>query len=384
MPFIKTYHVKHRIDFSDQLEKARKVAEYAVENKNNLKVLTTKYVKQYGLHSDISCQILRKYGRDTIKKASKVNLIVPLAERTRKYTKKDGFKVSKLYRNIEYENGIVHLKPINLKFRWDPGKTFLKINQVEIDNKKFMISVTFPDRQVQQVYNGILGVDLNCGIGRSVINAINMRTGELLNLGKKGPNVRKYYYKKRQEHNKKGEKMKGDKEKRIMKDLDHKMSRQIVDYALKNKLKIVVENLKGIRMRCRSGKGSIKGVNRFVNSWSFYRLQSFIEYKSKELGIPYIKIHPHYTSQECSYCSIIGDRKGDKFVCKNKRCKVYKKDRHADINAAFNVGKRSLESGGVVPEEQPENKVKVIKTPRKLTLNLSLKEYSHAKHGRAQ
>ena len=41
-----------------------------------------------------------------------------------------------------------------------------------------------------------------------------------------------------------------------MKDLDHKISRAVVNYALKHKLKIVVENLKGIRERSRKGNGS--------------------------------------------------------------------------------------------------------------------------------
>lgn len=46
---IKCYHVKHRRDFTDQLKKAKKVADYAVKHKNKLKLLTTKYVKDIGL-----------------------------------------------------------------------------------------------------------------------------------------------------------------------------------------------------------------------------------------------------------------------------------------------------------------------------------------------
>lgn len=125
-----------------------------------------------------------------------------------------------------------------------------------------------------------------------------------------------------------------------MKDLDHKISRKIVDYALKNKLKIVLENLKGIRIGARKGNGSKTG-NRFVNSWSFYRLQTYIEYKAKELGIPFEKINPQYTSKECSYCQVIGDRNGDTFICTNRHCKSFKIKRHSDINAAFNIGKRA-------------------------------------------
>ena len=270
-------------------------------------------MKHIGLHSDIACQILRKYGRGTIKEAKNINLIIPNTDRTRKYTLKDKTIVTKKYNNITFDKGIVTIKPLKIKFRWNPGKTFIKIHQIEVNNEKFMISVSFPDQIVNKSYNNILGIDLNCGVGRSIANCANLKNGEIINLGKQGPNTRKYYHKKRRKH-----KIKRNKEKRKMRDLDHKISRKIVNYALKHKLRIVVENLKGIRKCVRKGKGS-RTVNRFVNSWSFYRLQTFIEYKSKELGIPFEKINPQYTSQECSYCSIIGNRKGDSFICKNNK-----------------------------------------------------------------
>jgi putative transposase len=337
---LKAYHVKHKKDFSGYLQKAKLVANYALKHKNKFKLLTSKYVKKYGLNSSISNQILRKYGRGTIKKVSNVNLVIPNQRTSLTYKTKDGTIKQKNYYSIEYNNGVVHIKALKLKFRWNPGKHFIKIHQIEINEEKYMLTVSFKDQKVDQKYNNVLGIDLNCGIGRSVANCANLKTNEILNLGVQGPNIRKYYYKKRKKH-----KMKGDKEKRIMRDLDHKISRKIVNYALKHKLKIVVENLKGIRTNATKKKG-LRNVNRFVNSWSFYRLQTFIEYKSKELGIPFEKINPHYTSQECSYCSIIGERNGDTFICKNKKCGSYKKERHSDINAAFNIGKRSLQLGG--------------------------------------
>ena len=101
-----------------------------------------------------------------------------------------------------------------------------------------------------------------------------------------------------------------------------------------------MEDLTGIRNRARRGQGS-RGKNRVVNSWSFYRLTKFIEYKSKERGISFEKVSPNYTSRECSYCSVIGERDRDIFVCQNRGCEVYGKRRHADINATFNIGKRS-------------------------------------------
>ena len=328
---IRTYHVRHRLNFENELAQAKEIAEYALVNKDNKKLLTSKYVKHFGLPSTISNQIIRKYSRCNIKKVSNINLIVLNAKT--KIKSKNGLKI---YETIQYINERVIIKPLNISFRWNPGKRFEEIKMVEISNEKYMISATFRDQKIDQEYTNVLGIDLNCGIGRSIVNAADLKSGKLLNLGKSGPNIRKKYFQKR-----KKQKIKGNKEKRIMKDLDHKLSRKIVNYALANKLKIVIEDLKGIRKKLTKGNG-LKAINRTMNSWSFYRLAQFIEYKSKELGIPFQKVKPHYTSQECSYCNIIGERKKDIFICKNKKCKKYKQKRHADINAAFNVGYRSL------------------------------------------
>lgn len=335
--FMRGYHVKHRHKFKFMLDQAQKIADYAVKHKNNKKMLSSKNVKHFGLPSTISNQILRKYGRGTIKQATNVHLIVPNScERT--YTNKNG--ETKVYRNIEYSNSIVYIKPLKLRFRWNPGRDFVKINQIEISSDRYMITATFNVTPIEQVYSNVLGVDLNCGIGRSIANCANLKNGEILNIGKQGPNIRKYYFQKRQAH-----KVKGHKEKRRMRDLDHKISRTIVNYALKHKLTIILEDLKGIRSKHKKGKGS-KKVNRFVNSWSFYRLRTFIEYKSKEHGIPLTKINPQYTSQLCSYCMINGYRHKEIFICKNKHCHSFNKERHSDRNAAFNIGLRSLQPGG--------------------------------------
>lgn len=332
---IRTYHVKHRQNFDDFLDKAQLIANYAVENKNNKKLLSSKNVKEHKLPSTIANQILRKYSRGNIQKAENVNLIVLNAKT--KIKNKSGIKE---YSTIEYDNGWVKIKPLHICFRWNPGKKIDEIKLIEITKDKFMVSATFFETIVHQKYDNVLGLDLNCGIGRSIVNAADMKSNKVLNLGKNGPNIRKKYFMKR-----KKQKIPGNREKRIMRDIDHKISRKIVDYAYNNGLKIVVEDLSGIRNQSKKGNG-LKRVNRVVNSWSFYRLQQFIEYKSKERDIPFVKINPHYTSQECSYCHIIGNRNKDVFICSNKHCLKYRQKRHADVNAAFNVGYRSLLTGG--------------------------------------
>jgi len=323
MTSILTYHVQHRRDFKTQLQKAQLIADYAVQHKKKPKELTSRLVKAIGLPSAISNQILRKYGRGTIKTARNVNLIIP----------GQGIKYNQIQQTIT-------LTPLKISFRWNCGRSFKKINQVEIDSKRFMVSVTFDNSKAVTLDN-ILSLDLNCGFGRHVINAVDHQAKHVLNLGKQGPHLRHKYYKLRRQFQQNGEFSKvkevGDREKRILKDLDHKMSLMIVDYAEKKGLRIVMEDLSGIRNSAKKAGNGSRTKNRLVNSWSFYRLQQFIQYKSKLRGIPVDFVPPHYTSQTCSYCKVLGIRNKEIFQCHNRKCG---KRMHADVNAAYCVGKR--------------------------------------------
>jgi putative transposase len=331
---IRTYHVRHRRRdlINPLLQEAKEIANYAVLHKNQ-GFISTKFVKHLRnrLPSTIACQILRKYGRGTIKRVTNVVLPVPNSSVTR-YTRKDGSIGES--KNIEYNDGLVTIKPLDLQFRWNPGREFTKIHSLEIDAKKYMICVSIRLPVVTTEYSNVLGIDLNCGVGRHVAVCANLQTNEVLCLNKQGPNIRYRYYKKRRD-------VKGKKLGRIMKDIDHKVSRKIVEYARENKLRIAMEDLRGVRRNARRGE-RYRASNRFVNSWSFYRLQTYIEYKAKEYNIPFTKVQPHYTSQECSWCHVIGTRNGESFICNNTCCIAYGEIRNSDVNASFNIGLRNL------------------------------------------
>lgn len=122
-------------------------------------------------------------------------------------------------------------------------------------------------------------------------------------------------------------------ERRHQKQINHEISKHLVSFALKRGVAIVFEQLKGIRDRCRVRKAH----RRRLNSWAFYQLQQFVEYKAKQAGVRMVYIDPRYTSQTCSNCLHIGIRRQDDFACKDCGHRS-----HADLNAARNIARWGL------------------------------------------
>jgi IS605 OrfB family transposase len=125
------------------------------------------------------------------------------------------------------------------------------------------------------------------------------------------------------------------KEKRLMRDVNHIVSRRIVEFAKKNGVSVIgVENLNGIRDRTKVGKKQ----RYHHNSWAFRELQSFIEYKAREAGILMEYADASYTSRTCPRCNHISknNRHGLRF-----RCEACGYELNADLNAARNIEHRT-------------------------------------------
>ncbi len=309
---ILTYRIKHDKDLSSELRKAKQIAEVAVRTRTQ----SSKDVKQYGLKSIISNQILRKYSKNKkIKAVRNVNLIIP----------SQGISHSMEYRKIR----VPSLK-LELPIRF-PDK-FKKINQIEIDDTYAYISVSIDEPKLIEI-KGYIGVDLNT-TGHVAV-AANPRTGKVLKLGKEALHIHNKYRSIRKSCQKNGRfrvlKKIRNRESNKIRNLNHQISRQIVDTANENHCGIKIEKLDGIRNNRKHGKA----FNFALHSWSFRQLQSFIEYKAKLRGIPIAYVEPGYTSQECSRCGNIGTRQGKEFMCPS--CGHFD---NADVNASFNIAKR--------------------------------------------
>lgn len=123
-----------------------------------------------------------------------------------------------------------------------------------------------------------------------------------------------------------------DKVARARDTINHKYSRALIDYAVKNGCgTIQMEKLTGITA----------DANRFLKNWTYFDLQTKIEYKAKEAGIAIVYIEPRYTSQRCSKCGYI-DRENrpaqSRFIC--QKCAFQE---NADYNASQNISIRNID-----------------------------------------
>lgn len=119
-----------------------------------------------------------------------------------------------------------------------------------------------------------------------------------------------------------------DKEQRIMKDIDHKISHDIIETAVAHNVSVIkLEQLSNIRSATRTSRKN----NHSLHNWPFYRLAEFIEYKAKLAGITVEYVNPAYTSQTCPVCGNTHHANGRNYTC---RCGFHA---HRDILGARNI-----------------------------------------------
>lgn len=109
----------------------------------------------------------------------------------------------------------------------------------------------------------------------------------------------------------------GHRENRWMQDINHQVSKALVESNPKHTL-FVLEDLSGIR----NATERVKTKDRYVSvSWSFYDLEQKLIYKAKQNQSSVIKADPRYTSQCCPVCGHTEKSNRNKkihlFTCKN-------------------------------------------------------------------
>ncbi|WXG44676.1 MAG: transposase [Promethearchaeati archaeon SRVP18_Atabeyarchaeia-1] len=307
-----TLKVKHGRDFCEELRKARQVADFGVRHRT----FSSKDVKHIGLKTSIANQILRKYGRnEKIRKVRNIKLTVP----------GQGIKTDKEKRTIT-------IPCLRLALACEHFPDFETVNQIEIGNEYAYICVSVREKERFEP-RGYVGVDLNT-TGHIAV-ASDPETGKVWKLGKQAEHVHKKYKCIRRKLQKQGRyrtlKRIKNRESRIIRDLDHKVSRKIVGLAASLGRGIKLERLEGIR----GSRRQAKSFRYSLNSWSFHQLQGFVGYKARLQGVPVAYVEPAYTSRACSRCGHMGTRSGKHFKCPS--CGHVE---NADVNASFNIALR--------------------------------------------
>ena len=140
---------------------------------------------------------------------------------------------------------------------------------------------------------------------------------------------------------------------------NHIFSKSIIEYAVKNGAGIIqMENLSNFgHNKFDEVDDGFKFILRY---WSFFELQTMIEYKANAAGIDLRYVNPYHTSQTCSFCGHY--EKGQRinqstFVCKNPECSKGKGKQRGDgsyegINADWNAARNIALSNDIVAKKK--------------------------------
>jgi IS605 OrfB family transposase len=180
------------------------------------------------------------------------------------------------------------------------------------------------------------------GIDRGIYNLAATSTGMKFS-GRQAMHMRKHYSKLRQSLQKKGTKgakcllkRLSGKEQRVMRDINHRISKAIVQSCSPGDT-LVMEDLKYIRDRIRVARKQ----RQIQHSWAFGQLGDFIEYKAAERGINVVYVDPHYTSQRCPVCGHVSRNNRRKHLFKCVSCDH---TANADLNACRNIRQVHLDT----------------------------------------
>jgi len=187
--------------------------------------------------------------------------------------------------------------------------------------------------KIKQSYSNVLGIDFGVKWVATVCGLNNLKPKF---YGRELRRIRGHYFYLRKKLAKKKIReyykwISNDKEQRIVNDLLHKISRDIVNQAKETNSMIAFGKLKGIRNNNKGKKG-----NRKLNSFPYYKLARYIKYKAEWEGIKVLEVSEAYTSQICHRCGRRGIRYKGLFKCE---CGL---EDNSDRNGAINIGKRAL------------------------------------------
>lgn len=196
----------------------------------------------------------------------------------------------------------------------------------------FVLNISYKYDVEEASSGSVMGVDL--GVVNFAVLAVPEQIVKFFSGGKYNQK-REHYFQLRQALSKKKllKKVKaiGSKEQRYMKDVNHKLSREIVNIAKAHNSVIQLENLSNIRDEIHYSRK----LNRKLHNWNFAQLQSFIEYKAIAEGLKVIYVDNKNTSIQCNVCG--NTEKKNRKNRNTFKCKCCGYEANADYNASINI-----------------------------------------------
>lgn len=233
--------------------------------------------------------------------------------------------------------------------KFDPDQIRGQADLIYKDGNFYLMTVVDYSEEDIVPTTGVIGVDFG------IVNIATTSDGKVYS-GKKCADTRKKYAKIKAKlqkvktwNAKKHLKRISGIERRFKRDVNHCISKDIVNDAKGTNRSIALEELTGIRERTtvsyknisnKKDKYIAKNTNDNKSKWAFRELRFFIEYKAKLAGVLMHLVDPSYTSQMCSVCGHTSrdNRKTQAdFVC----CACGHSE-NADYNASKNIAFRAV------------------------------------------
>lgn len=102
------------------------------------------------------------------------------------------------------------------------------------------------------------------------------------------------------------------KHKQVMRDIEHKISKAIVDVAVERKADTIAM---GDVRNAANGVDLSKQANQKISQWDHGKIRKYVEYKAEAEGIRVVPTNEHYTTQTCPNCSERHKPKGRVYLC---------------------------------------------------------------------
>ena len=209
--------------------------------------------------------------------------------------------------------------------------------------KQFWVRLVFEHPDPEKLEHG----DVQ-GIDRGLYHLCSTHDGKFFSSDKIRAAQRRYLYNRKQLQQKGTRSAKrrlkamSGREKRFMRDVNHCVSKELVnqpEYRI-----FALEDLSGIRNQRRGKK-----LNKWLSSWSFSQLEFFLNYKSIALGKETAFVDARYTFKRCSRCGNTNraNRKKSRFHCRSCHFET-----HCDINSGLNIRDNYFLSSTNRSEEQ--------------------------------